>query len=73
MKNFFNKIDNFIVNKITLKNVLYLILAIIFINCYNFFVLKYRVNSIDNLFMVFALNFSTLCWFKFFMSIKNRE
>lgn len=72
MKDFFKKVDNFIVNKITLKSVLYLILGIIFINCYNFFVLKYRVNSIDNLFMVFSLNFCTLCWFKFFTLIKNR-
>ena len=73
MRNFFKKIDNFIVNKITLKNVLYLVLSIIFINCYSFFVIKYRINALDNLLMVFALDFSLLCWFKFFTSIKNRE
>lgn len=73
MKDFFKKIDNFIVNKITLKNVLYLILALIFINCYNFFVLKYRVNIIDNLLIVFALDLSIIFSLKFFTSIKNRE
>lgn len=65
MKDFFKKIDNFIVNKIPLKNIAYLLLSMLFMNCYNFYILKYRVNSIDNLFMVFALNFSILFWFKF--------
>ena len=71
MKNFIKKIDNFIVNKITLKNILYLILSFLFINCYTFFVLKYRINTLDNLLMVFALDFSLLCWFKFLKSIKK--
>lgn len=73
MKNFIKKFDDFIVNKITLKNITYLILAFILINCYSFFVLKYRINVLDNLLMVFALDFSLLCWFKFMISIKNKE
>ena len=71
MKDFIKKIDDFIVNKITLKNILYLILSFLFINCYNFFVIKYRINTFDNLLMVFALDFSLLCWFKFMKSIQK--
>lgn len=71
MKNLIKKIDDFIVNKITLKNITYLILAFILINCYSFFVVKYKINALDNLLMVFALDFSLLCWFKFLISIKK--
>lgn len=71
MKDFIKKLDDFIVNKITLKNIKYLILWFLFLNCYNFFIIKYRVNIWDNLLMVFALNFSLLCWFKFINFIKK--
>ena len=71
MKDFIKKLDDFIVNKITLKNILYLFLSFLFINFYTYFVLKYKINTLDNLFMVFALDFSLLCWFKFLKSIKE--
>lgn len=71
MKNFIKKIDDFIVNKLTFKNIMYLLLSFLFINCYTFFVLKYKINTLDNLLMVFALDFSLLCWFKFMNSIKK--
>lgn len=70
MKNLFKKIDNFIENKITLKSFLYIVLSILFMNCYNYFVIKYRITNLDNILMVFALNFSTLCWFKFLQNKK---
>lgn len=73
MKNLFKKIDNFIVNKITLKSVLYIVLAISFINCHSHFVFKYKITNLDNILMILALNFNTLCWFKIFTEIKNRE
>lgn len=71
MKNFIKKFDDFIVNKITLKNITYLFLSFILINCYSFFVIKYRINAVDNILMVFALDFSLLSWFKFMNSIKK--
>lgn len=66
MKNLFKKIDNFIVNKITLKGVLYIVLSMVFMNCYNYFVFKYKITNLDNILMVFALNFSMLCWIEIF-------
>lgn len=71
MKDFIKKIDDFIVNKITIRNILYLCLSFLFINFYTYFVLKYKINTLDNLLMVFALDFSLLCWFKFLKSIKE--
>lgn len=71
MKDFIKKLDNFIVNKLTIKNIMYLLLAFLFINFYSYFVLKYKINSLDNLLMVFSLDFSLLCWFKFLKSIKG--
>lgn len=73
MKNLFKKIDNFIVNKITLKSVLYIVFAISFMNCHSYFVIKYRITNLDNMLMILALNFSTLFWIKIFTEIKNRE
>lgn len=71
MKNFIKSIDNFIVNKINLKTCKYFVLVLLFMNCYNFFVIKYNISVIDNLLMVFGLDFSILCWFKFLRSIKE--
>ena len=71
MRNFIKKFDNFIVNKITLKNIMYLLLSFLLINCYSFFVVKYRINAFDNLLMVFALDLSLLYWFKFLKNIKK--
>lgn len=71
MKNLIKKFDDFIINKITLKNITYLLLSFILINCYSFFVVKYRINALDNLLMVFAIDFSLLYWFKFINSIRK--
>ena len=72
MRKFIKRFDDFIVNKLTIKNIMYLLLSFILINCYSFFILKYRISTLDNLLMVFALDFSLLCWFKFINSMKNR-
>lgn len=73
MKNLLKKIDNFIVNKINFKSILYFILGCIMINCFNYYVLKYRINNLDNILMIFALNLSTLSWFNFYKLIKNNR
>lgn len=73
MKNLFKKIDNFIVNKITLKSVLYIVLAISFIYCHSYFVIKYKITNLDNMLMMFAINFNTLCWFKVLAEIKDNR
>lgn len=73
MKNLFKKIDNFIINKINFKSIIYFILGCIMINCFNYYVLKYRINNLDNILMVLALNLSTLSWFNFYKLIKSNR
>ena len=48
------------------KGVLYIVLSMVFMNCYNYFVFKYKITNLDNILMVFALNFSMLCWIEIF-------
>lgn len=71
--NFFKKLDNFIVNRFNLKQFLYLLFAFIFMNGFTYFVLKYKINTIDNLLMVMSLDLSLLYWFKFLDFFKKKE
>lgn len=71
--NFFKKLDNFIVNRFNLKQFLYLLFSFIFMNGFTYFVLKYKINTIDNLLMVISLDLSLLYWFKFLDFFKKKE